>query len=62
MDQTINIKEQERRNKIKSSLRAYFKTDKGIAHRRKLSESQKTRMANYGKFMEDNNNFKIIQL
>ncbi len=51
----MNNKEQIRRNKIRASLRAYFKSTKGIIHRRKLSESQSKRMRNYGKYLQDNN-------
>ena len=51
----MNNKEQIRRNKIRASLRAYFKSSKGIVLRRKLSESQSKRMRNYGKYLQDNN-------
>ena len=58
MDKEVTINEKERRNKIKSSLKAYYLTSRGIIHRQKLSESQKKRMANYGRFLQENNNTK----
>lgn len=51
----INLKELQRREKIKCSLLDYFKSDQGIAHRNKLSALQLKRMALYGQFLKENN-------
>lgn len=55
----VEEKEFARRKKISSSLINYFKTDKGISHKNKLKASQAKRMAEYGKFLHENNIIKI---
>lgn len=40
----MNDKEKERREKISNTLRKYYITEKGIIHRKKLSEQQKLKM------------------
>ncbi|MFP5130229.1 hypothetical protein ACJEEO_07230 [Phocaeicola coprocola] len=52
------MNEQERRNKIRRSLLCYYRTEKGIAHRKRLSELQKIRMTNYAIYLRENNNIK----
>lgn len=58
----MDIKENEkkRRKLISASLRAYFMTEQGIAHKNKLSKAQAIRMANYYNFINNNqkSNFK----
>lgn len=52
----MNIKEEERRNKIRGSLKEYFKSDKGLLHRKKISSIQTKRMALYGIFINNISN------
>lgn len=52
------MKEEERRNKIRRSLLNYFKTEKGIAQRKRLSNLQRIRMSNYAIYIRENNNIK----
>lgn len=58
MIENISQKEIERRNKIKSSLKAYFMTEQGNAHKNKLSQLQAKRMAKYNEFINNHNNDK----
>lgn len=53
------MKEEERRNKIRRSLLSYFKTEKGIAQRKRLSELQRIRMSNYAIYLNENNKLNI---
>ena len=48
-------KEIEGRAKISNTLCAYFKTDKGKQHRKKLSECQKLRMNEYNNYLNIKN-------
>lgn len=57
----MNIKESEkkRRELISASLKAYFMTEQGIAHKNKLSKAQAIRMAKYYKFINNNHHNNI---
>lgn len=48
-------KENQRREKIKRSLRQYYSTSKGIDQRKRLSAAQSKRMAFYSQFLYENN-------
>lgn len=48
------INENIRRDKIRSSLKKYFQTDKGILHRKKISAIQAERMAKYAEYLNNN--------
>lgn len=50
-----DLKNNEIRNKkISASLKAYFMTEQGIAHKNKLSSIQAKRMALYNNYIKDN--------
>ena len=52
----INKREKKRRERISDSLKAYFMTEQGIAHKDRLSVLQAERMAKYYNFIKDNPN------
>ena len=54
----IDKREKKRRERISDSLKAYFMTEQGIAHKDKLSTIQAKRMAKYFNFIKDNPNLK----
>ncbi len=54
--------EEKRRKRIRESLLNYYQTDKGINHRRLLSELQRNRMVNYARFLNENKNIKKLIL
>lgn len=45
-------KETERRSKIRASLRKYFLTEQGNAHKEKLSRLQSERMNKYNEYLK----------
>lgn len=45
--------ENNKRLKISSTLKEYFKTEKGILHKRKLSLLQHNRMSEYAQFIKN---------
>ena len=55
---TMNKKEKERRERIRESLLKYYQSDKGINHKRLLSELQTKRMSNYAKYLNENKQIK----
>nr|WP_303917364.1 hypothetical protein [Bacteroides intestinalis] len=54
----MNKKEKERRERIRESLLKYYQSDKGINHKRLLSELQTKRMSNYAKYLNENKQIK----
>lgn len=54
----MNNKEKDRRERIRESLLNYYQSDKGINHKRLLSELQSKRMSNYAKYLNENKEIK----
>lgn len=54
----MNNNEIKRRERISASLKEYFNSDRGLAHRKKISCSQKLKMSRYYEFL-NNNEMKI---
>lgn len=49
------------KRKISDSVKAYYLTEKGISHKKKLASTMRDRMRLYNEFLvnnENNNNFK----
>lgn len=51
----LNEIEKARRAKISNALSAYYKTEKGIEHRSKISNLQKQRMNEYNNYLKIKN-------
>ena len=48
------------KSKISNSVKAYYLTEQGIRHRRKLASTMKNRMRLYNDFIKNNNLDKMI--